>query len=364
MTSTEETHSQTTPETVVNESVAPDTAPGVPDLLARMLAGSVVWVTAAFLLNSLLTFAWDWPGVPPLLSYLGWPGIEPLTTPLGAAMVGQGSAQALVYVVSVAGTVMWVMKTRGRSLQSDADAYAALAAFVVRAAFWSVFLIGLVDAVISFLRVENFLPVVFGEKLTTDLGLSKFRGQYVHIPLMAVSCVIAFFTRSLSVVWLALLIVLAEFQIVISRFIFSYEQAFMGDLVRFWYASLFLLASAYSLVAEGHVRVDVFYAGFSARGKARTNALGSMLLGVPICWVILTMGMWSKGSSLSNPLLSFEISQSGFGMYVKYLMAGFLIIFAASMVAQFASYFLESVAVLRQREPERTDDTPHVESII
>ena len=44
-------------------------------------------------------------------------------------------------------------------------------------------------------------------------------------------------------------------------------------------------------------------------------------------------------------------------MYVKYLMAGCLIVFAASMAAQFASYFLESVAVLRgERAPERPSD--------
>lgn len=36
----------------------------------------------------------------------------------------------------------------------------------------------------------------------------------------------------------------------------------MADLVRFWYAALFLFASAYTLLEEGHVRVDVFYAGF------------------------------------------------------------------------------------------------------
>ena len=75
-----------------------------------------------------------------------------------------------------------------------------------------------------------------------------------------------------------------------------------------------------------------------------------MLLGVPLCWIILSMGLWTKGSSLASPLLSFEISQSGFGMYVKYLMAGCLIVFAASMAAQFASYFLESMAVLLRRE--------------
>ena len=35
-------------------------------------------------------------------------------------------------------------------------------------------------------------------------------------------------------------------------------------------------------------------------------------------------------------------------MYVKYLMAGLLIVFALSMAAQFTAYFLQSVAVLRR----------------
>ena len=81
----------------------------------------------------------------------------------------------------------------------------------------------------------------------------------------------------------------------------------MGDLVRFWYAALFLFASAYALAEEGHVRVDVLYARFSRRGKAWVNAIGSLVLGIPICWVILTLGMWGKGSSINSPLLSFEI---------------------------------------------------------
>ena len=58
------------------------------------------------------------------------------------------------------------------------------------------------------------------------------------------------------------MIVLGELLIVIARFIFSYEQAFMGDLVRFWYAALFLFSSAYTLVHDGHVRVDIIYASF------------------------------------------------------------------------------------------------------
>ena len=69
------------------------------------------------------------------------------------------------------------------------------------------------------------------------------------------------FSGGIDFIWLALLIVLGELLIVITRFIFSCEQAFMGDLVGFWYAGLFLF-SVLTLVHEGHVRVDVLYANF------------------------------------------------------------------------------------------------------
>ena len=77
-----------------------------------------------------------------------------------------------------------------------------------------------------------------------------------------------------------------------------------------------------------------------------TFAIFYTLFGLPLGWVILGTGTWDKTSSINSPLLSFEISQSGFGMYVKYLMAGFLVVFAVSMTIQFMSYFLSSVAVI------------------
>ena len=64
---------------------------------------------------------------------------------------------------------------------------------------------------------------------------------------------------------------LAEFQIVLLRFVFSYEQTLMSDLVRFWYGGLFLFASYYTLIKDGHVRVDVLYTNFTEKNKAKVN---------------------------------------------------------------------------------------------
>ena len=196
------------------------------------------------------------------------------------------------------------------------------------------------------MRVEGFLNSLFGNAMAIDLGRSVFRGTYIHYPLIILSFVIAFFVRGHGFTWLALLVVIAEFQIVISRFVYSYEQAFMGDLVRMWYAALFLFASSYALITEGHVRVDVLYSRFKAKTKALSNAVGCVLLGIPLCWTILMTGMWVKGSSLNSPLLSFEVYQQGFGMYTKYLMVGFLVVFAVCMLVQFMGYFLNNTAEL------------------
>ena len=313
----------------------------------RIFALSIVAACLAFLINNYLTFWQDWPGIGNLFSHLDLFGAEALRKPFPEGAVLLGSLQILLYVVLIGTVVAYVVRTSNRGLRVDAAHLSGVAAFIIRAAFWSVLLIGVVDSVISFLRIEGFLSFFVGDKLTTELGLSRFRGAYVHYPLILFSIVIASFTRTLGFAWLALLVVVAELQIVIARFIFSYEQAFMGDLVRFWYAALFLFASAYTLTEEGHVRVDVLYAGFSERGKAWTNTIGCLLLGLPLCWIILIMGMAGRATVINSPLLSFETSQSGFGLYVKYLMAGFLAVFAVSMMVQFTSYLLQSVADLR-----------------
>ena len=94
--------------------------------------------------------------------------------------------------------------------------------------------------------------------------------------------------------------------------------------------------------------MDVFYTRFTERGKAWTNAVGSMLLGIPLCWIILTTGLWSRRSTLANPLLTFEISQSGYGMYMKYLMAGLLIVFACPWRPSSPPISSRASAVLRR----------------
>ncbi|MEG3617402.1 TRAP transporter small permease subunit [Magnetovibrio sp. PR-2] len=303
-------------------------------------------VAIQFVINNFLNFWAGWPG---LIKFING----------SSSQVALGATQVVLNILPALAIAYWVfVRNPNELMRKDADRLTALTAYIIRSSFWAVVLVGMVDGTISFLRVEGLLPALFGTEMADQLGRSNFRGAYVHYPLVAVGFVIGLFTRTLGFTWLALFIVGAEILIVFTRFIFSYEQAYMGDLVRFWYAALFLFASAYTLIEEGHVRVDILFNTFSKRKQAWSNVLGTLLLGLPVCWVIMTLGMWREVNLINAPLLSYEVTQSGYGMYVKYLMAGFLMIYALSMIIQFCGFILDNLATLLE-EPETHPHPDH-----
>lgn len=321
--------------------ISEETTERSPALLMRIFGWTMLATLFTYLLNNYLTVNNGLPGITSLFT-------GNFST---AALI-----QAAIYLAGFLLALFYVLGSRGKSLRADAGLITRFNIYLVRGFFWAVVFVGLADMAISFLRVEGILGSVFSPDMVKELGRSTYRGTYIHYPLIALGFFIALFTRTLGFHWLALLIVIAELAIVITRFIFSYEQAFMGDLVRFWYAALFLFASAYTLLEEGHVRVDVFYAGMSRRSKGAVNAFGAIILGLSLCWTIIIIGFKGKASIIYGPLSNFEVSQSGFGMYTKYLMAGFLAVFAITMLIQFVSQMFDAYADLRQDPGGKTDD--------
>ncbi len=311
---------------------------GRPAPVVRLFGWVMLGVLAAFLINNVLIV---WFGFPSLGALFG----EDL----------RAWVLVLVYAVAIALTAILVMRTPDRALRYDARKISNFNAYLIRACFFAVLYVGVADAIIAFIRVEGLLPVLFSEQLAQDLIRARFIGPWIHGPLILLGFITALFTRSLGFIWLALLIVVAELLIVFSRFVFSYEQALMGDLVRYWYAALFLFSSAYTLLEEGHVRVDVLYAGFKPQRKGRVNAIGAILLGMTTSWVIIVVGMGSAQAIVNSPIKNFEVSQTGTaGMYTKYQMAAFLAVFAITMLIQFVSYLFEAVADTRD-EPGRKE---------
>ncbi len=312
-------------------------------ILIRIFSYSILALTFIFLINNVLTVWFDWPGVKKLFSHYELFGFKKLNKPLEGLAINLSYIQFLFYFLSFVAVIIFVFKSLNQSLQTDSEILKKITAYVIRSSFWAVLIVGVVDFLISFMVVEKLVEPIFGEQVKINLVKPAFRITYIHFPLILASFIIGYFNKSVGFIWLAVLVVGSEFLIVISRFIFQYEQAFQGDLVRFWYAALYLFASAYALIHEGHVRVDVLYANFSERKKAWTNAIGSLVLGIPLCLIVIFLGMGGKASIINGPVISFEITQQGSnGLYLLYLMAVYLAVFAVSMLTQFTSYFMSS----------------------
>ena len=312
-------------------------------ILIRIFSYSILSITFVFLINNTLTIWFDWPGIKQLFSQYGLFGFKKLSKPLEESVLTFAFIQLFFYFVSIGIVIFYVFKSINQTLESDAEILTKFTAYIIRSSFWAVLIVGAADFLVSLMVVEKLVEPILGEFLKVKLVIPNFRITFVHFPLILISFVIGYFTRTVGFIWLAVLVVGSEFSIVLSRFIFEYEQAFQGDLVRFWYSALYLFASSYALMHEGHVRVDVLYTGFSERKKAWTNSIGSLVLGIPLCLIVIFLGMVNKASIINGPVLSFEITQQGSnGLYLLYLMAIYLAVFAVSMLTQFTSYFMSS----------------------
>ena len=81
--------------------------------------------------------------------------------------------------------------------------------------------------------------------------------------------------------WLILVVVLLQFALVVARYLFGLGSIWLSETVIYAHAAVFMLAAAWTLRAEGHVRVDIFYAEASTRTRAFIDFVGAILLLLP-----------------------------------------------------------------------------------
>ena len=143
--------------------------------------------------------------------------------------------------------------------------------------------------------------------------------------------------------WLWVILVAVIILNVVLRYVFKSGMIELEELQWHLYCIGWLIGLSSTYIVDQHVRVDVLYTGISERKKAWTNSMGSLVLGIPLCLIVIFLGMGGKASIINGPVISFEITQQGSnGLYLLYLMAVYLAVFAVSMLIQFTSYFMSS----------------------
>ncbi|MDX5381998.1 MAG: TRAP transporter small permease subunit [Rhodobacterales bacterium] len=92
---------------------------------------------------------------------------------------------------------------------------------------------------------------------------------------------------ALVVRWLALIMVLVQFCIVIGRYVFGYNSIAAQESVLYMHATLFMLGAGFTLLVDKHVRVDVFFAKLSEQAKRRIDIFGHLFLLIPSMTALL-----------------------------------------------------------------------------
>jgi TRAP-type mannitol/chloroaromatic compound transport system permease small subunit len=84
------------------------------------------------------------------------------------------------------------------------------------------------------------------------------------------------------------LFILVIFSNVILRYVFNTSFVFLAELEWHIFAFIFLLGAGYTLLHDGHVRVDIFYSLMDRKKQALINIVGVLLFLIPSCYVVLT----------------------------------------------------------------------------
>ncbi|WP_108124987.1 TRAP transporter small permease subunit [Saccharospirillum mangrovi] len=146
--------------------------------------------------------------------------------------------------------------------------------------------------------------------------------------------------------WFTLAIVLVCFTVVVLRYIFSIGFVWMQDLYVWLNGAMFMGIAGYTLLREGHVRVDVFYRTAPKTRRAWIDIGGALIFITPF---IFTIVHYSTPYVLRS--WSFMEGSSNYGgMPGLYVMKSFILVFAAVIALQGLAMIGRSILVLKQRE--------------
>lgn len=147
--------------------------------------------------------------------------------------------------------------------------------------------------------------------------------------------------------WCCLYVVIAEFAVVAMRYALGLGSIKLQESVLYAHAGLFMLAAAWTLQTEGHVRVDIFYAQARPRNRALVDLLGALLFLLPFATALLALSI--PYAERSWAIL--ERSREASGLPFVYLLKTLIPIFALLMGLQGVAQAIRAALVLRGVEP-------------
>ena len=120
--------------------------------------------------------------------------------------------------------------------------------------------------------------------------------------------------------WLILLMTVITFLVAVLRYGLSFGSIALQESITYLHAFVFMIAGAYTLKHNEHVRVDIVYQGLSTRQRAWVDFLGCVLLLMPFAAFIA----WTSLDYVISSWRYLEGSREAGGLPLVYIMKTFI----------------------------------------
>jgi len=153
--------------------------------------------------------------------------------------------------------------------------------------------------------------------------------------------------------WVTLGLVLVVFTDVVMRYLFNTSYVFTQELEWHLFGFIFLIGAGYTLLHDGHVRVDIIYQRLGARGQAWINLIGVIFFLLPGCIMVIITSWKFMYSSWSI----MEGSADPGGIPFRFLLKGTITAGFILLTLQGLSLGIHSLFQLLGRESFKEDES-------
>lgn len=151
-----------------------------------------------------------------------------------------------------------------------------------------------------------------------------------------------------AVSWMIFAMVLVTVYDVVMRYVFKSGSIWIQEAEWHLFAANFMLAASWTMLKDGHVRVDLFYAKFSPKTRAWINLAGTALFLLPFSAMVI----WASIPFVVDSWAIWEGSSDPGGLPARYLLKTVIPITFMLLALQGASEMIKNILVIRKR-PER-----------
>jgi len=149
-----------------------------------------------------------------------------------------------------------------------------------------------------------------------------------------------------TVSWLSLFLVIVTFIVVVLRYVFDGGTIALQEVGTYLHASIFLIGMAYTLQQNAHVRVDIFYAGFSAQTKAWVDLFGALFLLLPFMLFIT----WASWQYIIDSWVVLEGSREAGGLPGVFLLKSLILLMTTLLSLQAFTQIARNIETILQSD--------------